>query len=133
MRRPHARARGGCASARRSRSLYLRRRGRSGAERNRELVGPRQLLEMAKGKLLEKDRRRSVEQRTSDAFRAADDVDEATFVKGLQHTAHAYAADLFDLGTADRLAIRDDGQCLQGRAGEPVRPSRKLRTLDRLR
>ena len=51
----------------------------------------------------------------------------------LQHASHTYAADLLDLSSPDRLAIRDDGQGLQRGTGEPVRTSRKLRTLDRLR
>ena len=62
----------------------------------------------------------------------ADDVDQSALEQRLEHTAHGDAADLLDLGAADRLAIRDDGERLERRAGEPRRAHRELRALDRL-
>ena len=88
------------------------------AERDRQLVGARQLLEMPQRKMLEEDRRRSVQQRTAEPFGATDDVDEAALVQRLEHAADGHAADLFDFGAADRLAIRDDRQRLERRAGQ---------------
>ena len=42
------------------------------------------------------------------------------------------AADLLDLGAADRLTVGDDRERLERRGGEPRRPRRELRALDRL-
>ena len=48
---------------------------------NRQLVGARQLFEMTQTELFKKLRRSAVEQWTTDAFTAPDNVDESTFVQ----------------------------------------------------
>ena len=51
---------------------------------------------------------------------------------GLANAADGHAANLLDLGAADRLSIRDDRQRLERRTGEPRRTRRELRPFDRL-
>src|SRR5688572_15930240 len=112
----------------------VRRRGVGGRdhpERDRELVGPRQLLEVPKREVLEEERRRSVQQRPPQSFRPTDDVDQPALVQRLEHTADRDAPDLLDVGARDRLLIGDDRQRLERGTGEPLRTSRELGALDR--
>src|SRR3954466_8630675 len=53
-------------------------------QRNRQLVGARQLLEVTQREVLQEERRRSVEQWTSQPLGAADDVNEPTLVQRFQ-------------------------------------------------
>ena len=88
---------------------------------------------MAQPKMLQKERRRAVEQRPPESFGAPGDVDEPTLMQGFEHAPHLHTADLFDLDPADGLAVRDDRQCFERRRGKPVRSRRQLRAFDRLR
>src|SRR5690349_14811579 len=88
---------------------------------------------MSQCEVLEKDRSRAVEQRTTKAFGTTDDVDQPSLVERLQHAAHGDATNLFDLGAADRLAIGNDGERLQRGAGQSRRSRRELCALDSLR
>ena len=83
--------------------------------------------------MLEKHRCRAVHQRAAESFTSADDIDEPTLVKRLQHAANADAANLFDFGAADRLSIRDDRECLEGGCGESLWARRELRAFDGFR
>src|SRR6185369_9814267 len=127
---PRARERAGCASTRTS---FVRCGTRLRVQRDRELVGARQLLEMSKREMLEEHRCRAVQQGTPESLTAANDVDEPTLVQRLEHATHGDAANLFDLRAADRLAIRDDGERLERRGRQPLRAGSQLRALDRLR
>ena len=80
---------------------------------------------MPKCELLEEDRRRAVEQRTTEAFGATDDIDQSPLEKRLEHTSDGNAADLFDLGSPDGLSIRDDRERLERRTGQPMWASRE--------
>lgn len=62
-------------------SRLIQRCGCLRAERDRQLVGTRQLLEMTQCEVLEKDGRRTVHQRTAEPFAATDDVDETALVE----------------------------------------------------
>ena len=68
--------------------------------------------------MLEELLRGAVEQRPAQAFAPPHDVDELAFLERPQHAGRADAADLLDLRPADRLAVRDDREHLQGRARE---------------
>src|SRR5688500_1232392 len=102
------------------------------AQGDRELVGPRQLLEVSQRELLEEDRGRAVEQRPADSLAAPDDVDEPALVDRLENAADGDAADLLDLGAADRLPVGDDRQRLERGRRETLRARRELGALDRL-
>src|SRR5687767_8316704 len=120
----------GIASLRR-----VRRRGVGGRdhpERDRELVGPRQLLEVPKREVLEEERRRSVQQRPPQSLRPANDVDQTALVQRLEDAADRDTPDLLDVGARDRLSIGDDRQRLERGTGEPLRTSRELGALDHL-
>src|SRR5688500_8797756 len=125
MPRQRARARAGCASSRPSRNRS------GGAEGDRELVGPRQLLEMAESELLEEDRRRAVQKWAANAFGATGDLDQAAVMERLEHTANRDAPDLLDLCAPDRLPIGDECQRLECGGRESMGPCRELRALDR--
>jgi hypothetical protein len=102
------------------------------AERDRELVHARQLAEVAERELLEEETRRAVEQRTPKAFGAPDDVNEPALVQRLEHGTDVHAANLCDIGTANRLPIRHDGEGLEGGRREPRRAHRHLGALNGL-
>ena len=87
---------------------------------------------MPQREVLEKDRRRAIQQWTSQPLATSDDVDQAALVQRFQHAANGDAANLFDVGTPDRLAIGNDGQRLQGGGGETLWPRRQLGALDGL-
>src|SRR5689334_6826079 len=99
MRHPHARARAECASAWRSERAWLR------AQRDRELVGARQLAQMPERELLEERRRRPIEERAAQPFGSPNDVDQAALEQRLEHAAHRHAANLLDVGAANGLAV----------------------------
>src|SRR5687768_10330308 len=107
MRHRRARARAVCASFRPS----CRRRG--GAECDRELVGARQLFEVAERELLQEEGRRAVEQRASESLRAAGHLDQATLVQRLEHAADGDTANLLDLRATDGLAVRNERERLE--------------------
>ena len=86
---------------------------------------------MTQREVLEEYRRRAVQQRTTEPFGATDDVDQAALVQRLEHAADRDAANLLDLGAADRLTIRDDRERLERGAGQSRRTRRELRALDR--
>src|SRR5262245_26851313 len=88
---------------------------------------------MPERKLLEKDRRRAVQERAAQTLRASNDIDESALVQRLEHAPHAHAANLLDLRAADRLAIRDDRERLERCGRQALRARRQLRALDRLR
>ena len=109
-RRRRAPARAGCASP----SLIHHRRaarGRAGATASSSARGSSS--QMAEGELLEEERRRAVQQRTPEPFGAPDHIDQPALVQRLEHAAHVDAADLLDLGAADRLAVGDDRERLE--------------------
>jgi hypothetical protein len=97
---------------------------------NREFVRTRQFLEVAQRKLLEEQRCRAVQQRTSDSFCTTNNVDQSAFVQRLEHTANGHAANFLDFGTPDRLTIRNDRECFQRRRGQTLRTHGNLCTLD---
>ena len=69
---------------------------------------------MPQRELLQERRRRAVVKRTPEAFAAPDDVDQSALVKRLEDRSRPDAPDLFDLGAADRLAVGDDRERLEG-------------------
>src|SRR5688572_19908600 len=101
-------------------------------ERDRELVGARQLLEVTESKMLQKQRRRPVEQRSAHSLTAADDVDETPLVQRLEDAANGDPANLLDLGASNRLTVRDDRERLERRRRQSLRARGQLRALDRL-
>src|SRR5687768_9841479 len=103
------------------------------AQRDGQLIRPRQLAEVPQSKLLEESGRCSIQQRTSHAFAAADDLDELTLVKRLQHLAAAHSANVLDFRAPNWLAVRDDCERLERCGGQPLRARGKLRALYRLR
>lgn len=52
-----------------------------GPERHRELVAARKLLEMAESKMLQEERRRTIQQRSPQSLSTADHVDQPALVK----------------------------------------------------
>src|SRR5438093_11576949 len=74
-------------------------------QRDGQFVGTGELLEMPQRKVLEEQRRGSVQQRATESFGASHDVDETALVERLQHAAHVHPADLLDVGAADGLAV----------------------------
>src|SRR5690349_3220764 len=87
---------------------------------------------MPQREVLEKDRRRSVQQRPTEPLATTHHVNETTLVQRLEHTAHRDSTNLLDLGAADRLTIRDTRQRLERGCREALRTRRELRTLDHL-
>src|SRR5438105_1724681 len=108
-------------------ALFGQRRRCRSTQRDRQLVGARQLLQMTQGEVLEKHRRRAVHQGTAESLSAADDIDQATFMERLQHSADSDTTNLLDLGATDRLAIGNDRERLERGGGEPLRARRELR------
>src|SRR5690242_16874963 len=107
-----------------------RRRLSRRTQRNGELVGAWKLLEMPQCELLEKRWRGAIQQRAAESFAAPYDVNQPALVQRFENRARSDAPDLFDLRAANRLAIRDDCQCLQGGGGQPLWAGGELRALD---
>ena len=112
--RPRAPARAGCASARTSdravgsaRSAIASSSARGSSSRWRSAKYSRKIgvVPYSSGR--------------PSPLAAADDVDQAALVQRLEHAAHRDAADLLDLGAADRLPIGDDRERLERRGAEP--------------
>src|SRR6185503_6608289 len=116
---------GGCRC--RSRRGVTRR-----AQRNRQLVGARQLFQMTESELLEKRGSGPIHQRSPQAFASSNDIDQPALVQGFQDRSGADAANFLDLRSADRLTIGDDGEGFQRRGGETLRARGELSPLDRL-
>src|SRR5262245_65244418 len=87
---------------------------------------------MPQRKMLEEDGRRAIQQRATETLPPSDDVDEAAFVHRFQNAADVHPSDLFDVGTADGLAVRDDGKRLERGRRQASRPGRELRAFDGL-
>src|SRR5690348_10569423 len=128
MRLRRAPARAGSASVRSSSCGWFGHHlPRLRTQCNGELVGSWQLFEVTQRKVFEEDRRGAVQQRPTQTFPAPHDVDETTLVQRLEHTTHCDTADLLDLGTPDRLSVRDDRQRLERRRGEALGTRGQLR------
>src|SRR5262249_3160369 len=69
----------------------------------------------------EKRRRRSVKKRTPRLVLLSEDLHEIALEQELEHRAAIDAANVVDLGTRDRLAIREDRERLHLRAREAHR------------
>ncbi len=113
------------------RVIRVRRRGWT-PERHRQLVEPRQILQVFQAENLQKRRRGAVEQWAAEAFAARDDFDEAALHQLVHHGARIDTADLVHFQASDGLSVRDDRQRLQRGGRQPARPQRELRALDRL-
>src|SRR6266498_2684707 len=85
---------------------------------------------MAERELLQKARRGSIQERPPHAFAATDHFDQLALVKRLEHLARPDAANLFDLGAANGLAVGDDRESLERGGRKPLRSRRNLRALD---
>src|SRR5688572_1015854 len=114
-------------------SRGLRQVGRCLPQRNRQLIGARQLLQVAQSEVLQEERRRAVQQRTTETFRAPDDIDESALVQRLEHATDVDAANVLDLRASDGLPIRDERQGLQRGGRQPLRTRGELGALDRFR
>src|SRR6185436_9175128 len=112
--------------------LSLGRHGRAGRlESDSELVGPGQFGQISEAQRLQEERGRSIEQRPAHRFAPPYHLDEPTFLQGSQHTASRHPPNVLDLRTADRLAIRDHRERLQGGAGQLGNSYRELSLFDR--
>jgi hypothetical protein len=90
----------------------------------------RQLLEVPQRQLLEKCWRRAVQERTAHAVTATDNLDQTALMERLKYRSRAYASNLFDFSTPDRLAISNDRERLESGSGQPGRTRRQLGALD---
>src|SRR5207249_642590 len=75
----------------------------------------RQFVEIPQTEMLQKKLRRLVKQWTPWQFRAPADFYQTTLHQILQDTFDSNAANRFDIGPGYRLAISDNGECLQRR------------------
>lgn len=82
--------------------------------------------------MLEEHRCRSIHQWSTKTLAASNDIDEATLVERLEHTTDCNTTNLLDLGSTDRLTIRDDGERLESSRGKSLGTRRELGALDRL-
>src|SRR6185437_2829523 len=128
MRYPLARARAVGASHPPSGRL---RKGRT--ECYRQLIRARKLAQMPQCEMLQEQWRGAIQQRTPHPLAATNDVHETALLERLENRARADTANVLDLHSANRLAIRNYRECLQRRARQTLRPRRELRALDRLR
>ncbi len=77
----------------------------------------RQFFQRAKVQVIEELARGSRRSRGVRCFALADDLDPAAFDQRIQCCRRdGHAAHVFDVAASDRLAIRDDRECLQHRA-----------------
>ena len=83
-----------------------------------ELAQRRQILERLQPEELEEVARRAVNQGPSGLVALAEDAHEIALEQELQHGAAVDAAHVVDLGTRDRLPVRDDRERLDLRARE---------------
>ena len=71
-----------------------------------------QVLQIPQAEVIEKKLRRFVEKRASGDFGATGDFDQAAFHQRLQHAVDVDAANRFDIGACDWLAIGDNRERL---------------------
>src|SRR5262245_22225846 len=100
-------------------------------ERDGELFRLRQISQIAEAEQLDKQRGSPVEEWSPESFAPADDFEQSPLLKRTQYAAGRHASDLFDLGSADRLTVGDDGQRFEGCSGETGSTGRELGPLDR--
>src|SRR5437667_11917625 len=77
--------------------------GRGAPESHRQLLEPRQVLQVFQSENLQKRWRRAVEQRAAQALAARDDLDQTALHQLVHDGARIDAADLVDLKAPDRL------------------------------
>ena len=79
-----------------------------------KFLGGREILQIGKPEVFEKERGRTVERRATDDFGFASLFDQSAFEQFLHRAIHRDAPNLLDLRTRDRLAISHDGHRFQG-------------------
>ena len=79
-----------------------------------EITKGRQVLEVTQPELLEKDLGRSVQNGTPGNILSPDDANEFLFEQGAQDSGGIDAANAFNVGSNNRLFIRNNRQRLQG-------------------
>ena len=84
-----------------------------------QLLGPRELAEIAQAEIVEELARRAIEQRPADDLGAAANRDQIPLHQRGEHRARVHAANGFDLALRDRLLVGDDRHRLQRRARQP--------------
>src|SRR4051812_43828680 len=85
---------------------------------------------MPQGELFEERASRPVQQRTSKALTAPNDIDQSALVKRLENRARTDAADFLDLRATNWLPVRDDCQRLQRGCRQSLWPRSQLRALN---
>ena len=97
----------------------LRAFARVGALKRR--VDRVEFAQRGEAEVLEEQRRRTIEERMPRQFAAADQAHQLKIHQRLHDRVHGHAADLFDLGLRDRLAVGDNGERLQRGPGKSAR------------
>src|SRR5262249_17502218 len=83
-----------------------------------QLFGAWQIGRRRKTEMIEELTGRAVEQRAAQFFGPAGDPHEMAVDQALEDFSAGDAADGFELGAGDRLAVRDDRERFDGRLGE---------------
>ena len=81
-----------------------------------EFIRGGQISQTGQAEIFKEQRRGAVRRRAAHHLGATGSLDQSALHQSLHDTVHVHAANLFDLGTGDRLAIGDDGERLQARA-----------------
>ena len=101
--------------------------------RHRQIASPQffcvwQLVEIAQTEVIEEKLCRFVKERSPRDFGASGDFHQTALHQRLQHAIDVHAAHRFYVRPRNRLAIRNDRQCLQRRRAQ----SRRLRRREKL-
>jgi hypothetical protein len=83
-----------------------------------EFGGVGEFVEGFEAEVLEEVFGALVEEGAAGDIGASGDADEAAFEEHIDHAIDGDAADGFDIGACDGLAVGDDGQCFEGGAAE---------------
>src|SRR2546425_12070818 len=95
-------------------------------EGDRQLLEPRQILQVLQSENLQERWRGAVEQRPPETLAARDDFDQTALDQLVHHGVGIDAADFIDLEASHRLPIGDDRERFERRRRQATRPQRKL-------
>src|SRR5207302_3271907 len=96
----------------------LNRRGGFSRSSRRQMPSPQflrigKLVEVTQAEMFEKERRRFVKERPAWNLSATGDSYESTLHQALQDAVHSDTANGLDIGSRDRLPVRNDRQSFQ--------------------
>src|SRR5206468_1587260 len=101
--------------------------GSGAPQSDRQLLEPRQVLQIFQTENLHERRRGPIEQRAAQPFAARHDLDQTTLHQLVHDGAGIDAANLIDFEAPDRLAIRDNGQRFERGGRQAPWPQSELR------